>query len=116
MTLAAVYAMFWSVLYGYVFEDETLTLGTFGTVSLRESVSAYFEIEALFLTKQAMLTWYRGTERCVSAKYCPYIEWRKTLDADTTFFSRKVVDPKDLPSSQTKGKNTENAQQKEDGV
>ena len=113
VTLAALYAGFWVLLYRYYLEDEPLhiaALGKFGTISLSERVSSYFEIEAIFLTKQALLAILRGTDRCTAVKYCPYIEWRKTLDSDITLFSRRsVVDPNDLP---TKNK----SKQKEDGV
>ena len=98
VTLAAVFATYWAMLYRYVFEDETLSLGPFGTISLTERISGSFEIEGIFLAKQAMLTIYNGTHRCTAVKYSPYIEWRKTLDADISLFSRtNVIDRKDLP-------------------
>merc|ERR1719242_1826612 len=73
----AAFSLFWCIVYRYFREDHLLQVAFLGNfnIQLRERVATAYEVEFIFLMKQALLSLFTK-DRCTAVKYSPYIEWR----------------------------------------
>merc|ERR1719242_28415 len=93
--MMAAFSLFWCIVYRYFREDHLLQVAFLGnfTIHLRERVATAYEVNFIFLMKQALLSLFTE-DRCTAVMYRPYIEWR--LSSKAQWKQKYVANTNDL--------------------
>ena len=81
-TFASGFCVFWFFVFEFIKSDYEIEMMGGSILDVRGRAANAYEVLFIFLGKQAILTWMKGSKKCIVAHIYPYIEWKEPVESE----------------------------------